>query len=228
MKGEGKKRKFGECVRARVRGESFTRSVHARRAKAGAFLDLAGEKRAKVGRCFRFPSTSFGLQSIGDLAAVDRWEEIGARYGNGFALWSVGCERSEYSVVRRKHSAQRRCEALRAVSLQFVRFYAFSRLRRESPRVLLPVMRICEICRRFPFLIACKWRECSMNCDFLIWPFPEKILILSSENHIPFADPCSTFSSCDVHHIFPSFPFCIDGDCSCARRLSGKNTPAVA
>ena len=110
---------------------------------------------------------------------------IGVRDGNGVALCSMGRGRSEYSVARRKHSAQRRCEALRAVSLQFVRFYAFSRLRRESPRVLLLVMRICEICRRFTFLIACKWRECSMNCDFLIWPFPEKILILPSEKPHP-------------------------------------------
>ena len=185
VKGEGKKSKFGECVRARERGESFTRSVHARRAKAGAFLDLAGEKRAKVGRCFRFPSSSFGLQSSGPLVAVDRWEEIGARYGNGFALWLMGCGCNAHSTPRRKHSAQRRCEALRAVLKPFVRFYAFSRLRRESPRVLLRVMRICEIFRRFPFLIACKRRECSMNCDIQIWPFPEKILTLPSEKPHP-------------------------------------------
>ena len=98
----------------------------------GAFLDLAGEKRAKVGRCFRFPSSSFELQSIGDLVAWDV-RGIGVRDGNGFALWPMGRGRSEYSVVRRKHSAQRCCEALRAVSLQFVRFYAFSRLREKVP-----------------------------------------------------------------------------------------------
>lgn len=97
----------------------------------------------------------------------------------------MGCGCSEYSVVRRKHSAQRHCEALRTVSLQFVRFYAFSRLRRESPHVLLRVIRIYKIFRRFPFLIACKWRECSMNCDFLIWPFLEKILTLPSEKPHP-------------------------------------------
>lgn len=73
------------------------------------------------------------------------------RDGNGFALCSMGRGRSEYSVARRKHSAQRCCEALRAVSLQFVRFYPFSRLRRESPRVLLRVMRICEITADFRF-----------------------------------------------------------------------------
>ena len=147
VKGEGKKRKFGECVRARERGESFTRSVHARRAKAGAFLDLAGEKRAKVGRCFVFPRVllSFNRSVISWCGALGG---IGVRDGNRFALWPMGCGCSEYSAVRRKHSAQRHCEALRAVSLQFVRFYAFSRLRRESPRVLLQVMRICEIYRR--------------------------------------------------------------------------------
>ena len=184
VKGEGKKRKFAECVRARERGESFTRSVHARRAKAGTFLDLAGEKRAKWAVVFVFPRVllSFNRSVISWRGALGG---IGVRDGNGVALWSMGRGRSEYSAVRRKHSAQRCCEALRAVSLQFVRFYAFSRLRRESPRVLLWVMRICEISRRFPFLIACKWRECSMNCDFLIWPFPEKILILSSEKPHP-------------------------------------------
>ena len=126
MKGEGKKPEFGECVRARERGESFTRSVHPRRAKTGAFLDLAGEKREKVGRCFRFPSSAFELQSIGDLAVADRWEKIGVRHGNGFALWYMGCGRNAHSTSRRKHSAQRRCETLRAVLTQFVRFYAFS------------------------------------------------------------------------------------------------------
>lgn len=135
VKGEGKKPKFGECVRARGRGESFTCSVHARRAKAGAFLDLAGEKRAKVGRCFRFPSSSFVLQPSGPLVAVDRWEEIGARYGHGFALWLTECGCNAHSTPRRKHSAQRRCEALCAVLKPFVRFYAFSRLRSESSRV---------------------------------------------------------------------------------------------
>lgn len=92
MKGEGKKSKFGECVRARERGESFTRSVHARRAKAGAFLDLAGEKRAKVGRCFHFSSSSFELRSIGDLVAVDRWEESACEMGIGlrFGPWDAG------------------------------------------------------------------------------------------------------------------------------------------
>lgn len=107
------------------------------------------------------------------------------RDGNRFALWSMGCGSSEYSVVRRKHSAQRHCEALRAVSLQFIRFYAFSRLRRESPRVLLCVMRICEICSRLLFLIACKRRECSMNCDIQIWSFLENLLILPSEKPHP-------------------------------------------
>ena len=92
VKGEGKKPKFGECVRARERGESFTRSVHTRRAKARAFLDLAGEKRAKVGRCFRFPSASFGLQSIGDLAVWGVGRKSACEMGIGlrFGPWDAG------------------------------------------------------------------------------------------------------------------------------------------
>lgn len=92
MKGEGKKPKFGECVRARERGESFTRNVHRRYEKVGAFLDLAGEKRAKVGRCFHFSSSSFELRSIGDLVAVDRWEESACEMGIGlrFGPWDAG------------------------------------------------------------------------------------------------------------------------------------------
>lgn len=135
VKGEGKKRKFGECVRARERGESFTRSVHPRSEKAGTFFDLVGRYTRESGSLFSFSLVVF-------RASIERCSRgggslggIGVRDGNGFALWSMGCGCSEYSVARRKHSAQRRCEALRAVSLQFVRFYAFSRLRRESPRV---------------------------------------------------------------------------------------------
>ena len=96
VKGEGKKRKFGECVRARDRGESFTRSVHARRAKAGAFLDLVGEKRAKVGRCFRFSSSSFEFQSIGDLVALGVGRKSAREMGMGlrFGPWDAGAART--------------------------------------------------------------------------------------------------------------------------------------
>ena len=92
MKGEGKKSKFGECVRARERGESFTCNVHARRAKAGAFLDLVGEKCAKVGRCFRFPSSSFELQSIGDLVVWGVGRKSACEMGMGlrFGPWDAG------------------------------------------------------------------------------------------------------------------------------------------
>lgn len=84
MKGEGKKLKFGECVRARELGESFTRSVHARRAKAGAFLDLAGKKRAKVGRCFVFPRVLLSFNR-----SVISW--CGALEGNRRARWEWVC-----------------------------------------------------------------------------------------------------------------------------------------
>ena len=170
---------------ARVSGAKASPQCSRAESESGDVSRFSGEETRESGPLFCFPSSSFELQSSGDLAVADRWEEIGVRDGNGFALWSMGCGCSEYSVVRRKHSAQRCCEALCAVSLQFVRFYAFSRLRRESPRVLLRVMRICEICRRFPFLIACKRRECSMNCDIQIWPCLENILILPSEKPHP-------------------------------------------
>lgn len=107
---------------------------------------------------FRFASSSFGLQSIGDLVVWGVGRKSACEMGIGlrFGSWDAGAA----STARwgEKHSAQRFTMALRAVSLQFVRLYAFSRLRRESPRVLLRVMRICEVYRRFPFLIACKWR----------------------------------------------------------------------
>ena len=45
-----------------------------------------------MGRCFRFASSSFEFQSIGDLAAVDRWEESVSETGMGlrFAPWGAG------------------------------------------------------------------------------------------------------------------------------------------
>ena len=68
---------------ARVSGAKASPQCSRAESKVGAFLDLAGEKRAKVGRCFRFPSSSFELQSIGDLVAWDveryrraRWEWV--------------------------------------------------------------------------------------------------------------------------------------------------------
>ena len=185
VKGEGKKPKFGECVRARERGESFTRSVHPRSEKAGTFFDLAGRNTRESGSLFSFSLVVFRASIERSSRGGGALGGIGVRDGNGFALWSMGRGRSENSVARRKHSAQRCCEALRAVSLQFVRFYAFSRLRRESPRALLCVMRICEVYRRSLFLIACKRRECSMNCDIQIWWFPENLLILPSEKPHP-------------------------------------------
>ena len=78
----------------RERGESFTRGVHARRAKAGTFLDLAGEKRAKVGCCFRFTSSSFEFQSIGDLVALGVGRKSACEMGIGlrFSPRDAGAE----------------------------------------------------------------------------------------------------------------------------------------
>lgn len=123
VKGEGKKSKFGECVRARERSESFTRSVHARRAKAGTFLDLAGEKRAKVGRCFRFPSSFFELQSSGALAAVDRWEESACEMGMGlrFGPWDAGAASTAWRGENTARNAVvKRCALSRCSSFVFM------------------------------------------------------------------------------------------------------------
>jgi len=84
VKGEGKKWKFGECVRARERGESFTRNVHRRYEKVGAFLDLAGKKRAKVGRCFVFPRVLLSFDR-----SVISWRWIVGR--NRRARWEWVC-----------------------------------------------------------------------------------------------------------------------------------------
>ena len=143
---------------ARVSGAKASPQCSRAESESGGVSRFSGGETRESGPLFCFPSSSFELQSSGDLAVADRWEEIGVRCGNWFALWSMGCGCSEYSAVRRKHSAQRHCVALRAVSLQFVRLYAFSRLRRESPRVLLCVMRICEVYSRLLFLISFKWR----------------------------------------------------------------------
>ena len=202
------KAKSRNSVSAYARGGGTKASPQCSRAESesgGVSLFSGGETR-ESGPLFCFPSSSFELQSIGDLAVADRWEKIGVRYGKGFALWFMGCGCNAHSTPRRKHSAQRHCEALRAVSLRFVCFYAFSRLRRESPRVLLRVMRICENCRRFPFLIACKWRECSMNCDFLIWCFPEKILTLPSEKPHPVCGSLFHFLVLRRPSYFPLIP----------------------
>ena len=73
-------------------GRKLHRSVHARRAKAGAFLDLAGEKRTKVGRCFRFASSSFELPSIGEfvVSGIGRKSACDMGMGLRFGPWGAG------------------------------------------------------------------------------------------------------------------------------------------
>lgn len=86
------KRKNSVSAYARVSGAKASPQCSRAESKAGTFLDLAGEKRAKVGRCFRFPSSSFEFQSIGDLVAVGRWEESAREMGIGlrFGTWGAG------------------------------------------------------------------------------------------------------------------------------------------
>ena len=111
---------------ARERGESFTRNVHPRRAKAGTFLDLVGEKCEKVDRCFRFASSSFELQSI----VISRWRIVGRKSacdtGKGlrFGPWDAGATR----IARRGENTVRSAVVKRGAlsRCKFVRFYAFS------------------------------------------------------------------------------------------------------
>lgn len=104
-------------------GRKLHRSVHARRAKAGAFLDLAGEKRAKVRRCFRFPSSSFEFQSIGDLVAVGRWEESAREMGMGlrFGSWDAGAASTAWQGENTARNAVvKRCALSRCSSFVFM------------------------------------------------------------------------------------------------------------
>ena len=91
--------------------------------KTGTFLDLAGEERAKVGRCFRFPSSSFELQSIGDLVAVDRWEESACEMGTDlrFAPWGAGAASTAWRGENTARNAVvKRCALSRAVRSFFM------------------------------------------------------------------------------------------------------------
>ena len=170
---------------ARVSGAKASPQCSRAESESGGVSRFSGGETRESGPLFCFPSSSFELQSIGDLVVWGVGRKSACEMGIGlrFGPWGAG---AASTVWRGENTARnavvKRCALSRCSS--FV-FYAFSRLRRESPRVLLLVMIICEICRRFPFLIACKRREYSMNCDFLIWCFPEKILILPSEKPHP-------------------------------------------
>ena len=125
MGGEGWRQKVEiRWVRTRAwAGRKLHRSVHARRAKAGTFLDLAGEKRAKVGRCFRFPSSFFELQSSGALAAVDRWEESACEMGMGlrFGPWDAGAASTAWRGENTARNAVvKRCALSRCSSFVFM------------------------------------------------------------------------------------------------------------
>lgn len=129
---------------ARVSGAKASPQCSRAESESGGVSRFSGEETRESGPLFCFPSSPFELQSIGDLVVWGVGRNRRARWEWVCAL-AHGMRVQRVQRGRRKHSAQRHCEALRAVSLQFVRFYAFSRLRRESPRVLLRVMRICEI-----------------------------------------------------------------------------------
>ena len=104
MKGEGKKPKFGECVRARERGESFTRSVHPRSEKAGTFFDLAGRNTRESGSLFSFSLVVF-------RASIERSSRgSGSLGGNRRAIWEWLCALAHGMRVQRAQHAEEKTQ----------------------------------------------------------------------------------------------------------------------
>lgn len=123
VKGEGKKRKFGECVRARDRGESFTRSVHARRAKRGRFSIYRGRNARKWAVVFVLPRVllSFDRSVISWRWGVGRnrrarWEWVCALV-HGMRVQRV--QRGEEKNTAR-NASQWRCALSRCSSFVFM------------------------------------------------------------------------------------------------------------
>ena len=124
VKDEGKKPKFGECVRAHERGESFTRSVHPRSEKARTFFRFSGEKYARK----RIVVFVFPRRLSGFSRAVLSWQWIVGRKSardTGMALrfgsWDAGATRT----VRRGENTARsavvkRCALSRCSSFVFM------------------------------------------------------------------------------------------------------------
>ena len=76
-----------------------------------------------MGRCFRFPSSSFELQSIGDLVAVDRWEESACEMGTDlrFAPWGAGAASTAWRGENTARNAVvKRCALSRCSSFVFM------------------------------------------------------------------------------------------------------------
>ncbi len=76
-----------------------------------------------MGRCFRFPSSSFELQSIGDLVAVGRWEELACEMGMGlrFGPWDAGAVRTAWQGENTARNAVvKRCALSRCSSFVFM------------------------------------------------------------------------------------------------------------
>ena len=109
---------------ARVSGAKASPQCSRAESESGGVSRFSGGETRESGPLFCFPSSSLSFHR-----AVISWcgalGGIGVRDGNGFALWHMGCGRNAHSTSRRKHSAQRRCETLRAVSLQVRSFLCF-------------------------------------------------------------------------------------------------------
>ena len=77
---------------ARVSGAKASPQCSRAESESGGVSRFSGGETRESGPLFCFPSSSFEFQSIGDLAAVDRWEESVSETGMGlrFAPWGAG------------------------------------------------------------------------------------------------------------------------------------------
>ena len=170
------KAKRGNSVSAyaRVSGAKASPQCSPAVRESGEVSRFSGGETRESGPLFSFFLEFFWASIDRWSCGVGRWEESACEMGMGvrFGPWGAGAASTAWwGENTARNAVVKRCALSRCSS--FV-FYAFSRLRRESPRVLLRVMRICEICRRFPFLIACNGEDIRWTVIFWFGRFSRR------------------------------------------------------
>ena len=111
---------------ARVSGAKASPAVFTRGEQKRGVSRFSGGKTRESAPLFSFCLEFFRASIDRWSRGVGRWEEIGVRDGNRFALWFMGCGCSEYSAVRRKtqratlHNGVARCLVAVRSSLCFL------------------------------------------------------------------------------------------------------------